>query len=59
MIRVIIKKSEDTVLKTVMLDKTWTHKYIPHFRPVIEGVSNTEGIEISLSCNLVAFEWII
>ena len=42
-----------------MLEKKWTHTNIPHFKPVIEGVSDKEGIEISLSCNLNAFEWII
>jgi len=47
------------VAKVILIDKKWTHKYIPHFQPVIDGVSDKEGIEISLSCNLGAFEWII
>ena len=30
-----------------------------HFRPVIEGVSDNEGIEITLTCNLESFQFII
>ena len=58
-IRVVIKKSDNTFVKVVMLEKAWARKNIPHFRPVIDGVSATEGIEIALCCNLAAFEWII
>jgi hypothetical protein len=58
-IRVLVKRQDEKVAKVVMLEKKWTHTNIPHFRPVIEGVSDKEGIEISLSCNLNAFEWII
>jgi hypothetical protein len=56
---VVIKKSDNTFVKVVMLKKQWARKNIPHFRPVIDGVTEEEGIEISLCCNLAAFEWII
>ena len=49
-------KLEDAV---IMLDKKWTLENIEHFRPVIEGVSDEEGIEITLTCNLEAFQFII
>ena len=32
---------------------------IEHFKPVIDGVSDDEGIEITLTCNLEAFQFII
>ena len=32
---------------------------IEHFKPVIMGVSPEEGIEITLTCNLDAFRYII
>lgn len=38
-----------------MLDKKWTLENIEHFKPVIENVSDDEGIEITLTCNLEAF----
>ncbi len=39
----------------IMLDKKWTLDNIEHFKPVIDGVSDDEGIEITLTCNLEAF----
>jgi hypothetical protein len=30
-IRIIIKKQDESVSKVILLDKRWTHKYIPHF----------------------------
>lgn len=41
------------------MDKKWTYDNIAHFRPVIEGVSDEEGIEITLTCNLEAFKFVI
>ena len=41
------------------MDRNWTLENIEHFRPVIEGVSPEEGIEITLTCNLDAFQYII
>ena len=45
-------KQEDT---EILLDRLWTLEHIEHFKPVIEGVSPDEGIEITLTCNLEAF----
>ena len=56
-IRIIIKRSQGD--KEILLDKKWTYETIAHFRPVIEGVSDEEGIEITLTCNLEAFEFIV
>lgn len=57
-VKVIIKrgKLED---KEILLDKKWTLENIEHFKPVIEGVSDDEGIEITLTCNLEAFQYIV
>jgi hypothetical protein len=57
-LRVIIKRTgkEDA---EVLLDKKWTYDNIKHFRPVIKGVSDNEGIEITLTCNLEAFKFIL
>lgn len=49
-------KLEDAI---VYLDKKWTLENIEHFRPVIDGVGDEEGIEITLTCNLEAFQFII
>ena len=57
-IRIIIKNTNGKE-DEVFLDKKWAYKNISHFKPVIDGVSDDEGIEITLSCNLQAFEWII
>ena len=57
-VRVVIKRGS-LGDKEIMLDKQWTYDTIAHFRPVIEGVSDDEGIEITLTCNLEAFEFII
>ena len=57
-VRVVIKRGS-LGDKEIMLDKKWTYDTIAHFRPVIEGVSDDEGIEITLTCNLEAFEFII
>ena len=43
----------------ILLDKQWTLTHIEHFKPVIEGVTDEEGIEITLTCNLEAFNFII
>lgn len=37
----------------------WARQEIPHFRPVIDSVKAGEGIEITLTCNLDAFNFII
>lgn len=50
------KRHDDGI---VYLDKKWTLDNIEHFRPVIEGVGEEEGIEITLTCNLEAFQYII
>ena len=57
-VKVIVKRGKlgDTEL---FLDKKWTLDNLEHFRPVIEGVSDDEGIEITLTCNLEAFKFII
>ena len=55
-VKVIIKRSKQQGGdKEIFLDKKWTLDNIEHFRPVIEGVSDDEGIEITLTCNLEAF----
>ena len=46
-------------MKRYCWTKKWTLANIEHFRPVIEGVSDDEGIEITLTCNLEAFKFII
>jgi len=57
-VKVIIKRGKMKD-KEIFLDKQWTLNNIEHFKPVIEGVNDDEGIEITLTCNLEAFEYII
>ena len=59
MVKVVIKKGDNGKDKEILLEKKWTYDNIKHFRPVIEGVTNDEGIEITLTCNLEAFEFIV
>lgn len=57
-VKVIVKRGKlpDHVL---YLDKRWTLENLEHFKPVIQGVSDDEGIEITLTCNLEAFQFIL
>ena len=57
-IKVIIKRGKQGDVK-IFLNRKWTLENIEHFRPVIEGVSEDEGIEITLTCNLEAFQFIV
>ena len=57
-VKIIIKRGKDSDFE-IMLDKKWTLENIEHFRPVIDGVTDEEGIEITLTCNLEAFQYII
>jgi len=44
-----------------MLSRAWVCKNnnIPHFANVIKNVEKTEGVEITMNCNAIAFHWII
>lgn len=53
-IKIIIKRSDNSEF-IILLDKNWTRQTIPHFKSVIDGVTDKEGIEITLTCNLEAF----
>lgn len=57
-VKIIVKRGKlgDT---EIFLDKKWTLDNLEHFKPVIEGVGDEEGIEITLTCNLEAFQFII
>ena len=57
-VKIIVKRGKlaDT---EIFLEKKWTLENLEHFRPVIEGVSDDEGIEITLTCNLEAFQFIV
>ena len=58
-IKVVVKRSKDKVPDIIFLDRVWARQEIPHFRPVIDSVKQGEGIEITLTCNLEAFNFII
>ena len=57
-VKIIIKRGSLGDFE-IMLDKKWTLENIQHFKPVIDGVTDEEGIEITLTCNLEAFQYII
>ena len=57
-VKVIIKRGK-LGDHEILLDKKWTLQNIEHFKPVIDGVTDEEGIEITLTCNLEAFQFII
>ena len=58
MVKIVIKRSTGEE-QAIYLDKKWTIENLEHFKPVVEGVSDEEGIEITLTCNLEAFQFIV
>ena len=61
-IKVVVKKSNsEKEGKDIYLERDWVQKNnnIPHFSNVIKSVSENEGVEITMNCNLEAFNWII
>ena len=60
-IKIIIRKHNDKEAKEVLLDRKWVVKNnnIPHFANVVKKVGKHEGVEITMSCNYLAFNWII
>ena len=62
-IKILMKKSGTSKEppQEVFLERQWIKKYnaIPHFANVIKGVDDGEGVEITMNCNIAAFQWII
>ena len=64
-IKVLLKttstQEKDQKSKEVFLLRSWIQQgnIIPHFANVIKGVGPKEGVEITMNCNVEAFEWII
>jgi hypothetical protein len=58
-IKIVIKKSKDKEPEIIFLDRKWAKTHIPHFKQVIDGVKTQEGIEITLTCNLEAFNFCV
>lgn len=58
-IKIVIKKSKDKEPEVIFLDRKWSKANIPHFKSVIDGVKTQEGIEITLTCNLEAFQFCV
>ena len=55
----MIQRPKDKEPDVIYLDRYWSRVNIPHFREVIDGVKASEGIEITLTCNLDAFKFAI
>ena len=61
-IKVVVKKSNsEKEGKDIYIERDWVQKNnnIPHFANVIKSVSETEGVEITMNCNIDAFNWIL
>lgn len=61
-IKVLVSRGkDDTDIKEVFLERAWVTKNnnIPHFASVIKNVDPNEGVEITISCNKFAFDWIV
>lgn len=56
-IKVVIKRPDKE--ETIFLDRVWARDNIPHFTQVIKEVHKSEGIEITLTCNVDAFKFAI
>lgn len=52
---------EGSTPQEVFLPRYWLLKTnaVPHFTKVLQKVSSSDGVEISMSCNMHAFDWII
>jgi len=42
-----------------VLNKKWLRRRIPHIKQVISDVKDNEGVEITINCNVEAFDWIL
>lgn len=58
-IKVVIRRPKQDECETIFLDRKWAKEKIPHFTGVIQNVNQSEGIEITLTCNLEAFKFAI
>ena len=58
-IKVVIKRPKQEDSETIYLDRKWASQKIPHFTSVIQNVNSSEGIEITLTCNLDAFKFAV
>ena len=56
-IKVVIKRPDREEI--IFLDRIWARDNIPHFTQVIKDVHRSEGIEITLTCNVDAFKFAI
>ena len=60
-IKIIINKKDKKAIEEIMIDRAWVSKNnnVPHFSNVVKTVDSTEGVEITMNCNSIAFHWII
>lgn len=58
-VKVVIKRPKQDECETIFLDREWARTTIPHFTTVINNVNSSEGIEITLTCNVEAFKFAI
>jgi hypothetical protein len=58
-IKIVVKRPKEKEPDIIYLDRKWSRANIPHFKQVIDGVKQGEGIEITLTCNLDAFKFAI
>jgi hypothetical protein len=59
-VKMTLKSSNDDQNgKLIILNKHWLRRHIPHIREVISDVKDSEGVEITINCNVEAFQWII
>lgn len=59
-VKMTLKNSaDDPKLSVQVLNKKWLRRRIPHIKQVIADVKENEGVEITINCNVEAFDWII
>lgn len=56
---VVARPSQKKQPDVIYLDRAWSRANIPHFRAVIDAVKANEGIEITLTCDLDAFKFVV
>ena len=60
-IKILINKKDKKTIEEIMIDRAWVSKNnnVPHFANVVKTVDPSEGVEITMNCNSIAFHWII
>ena len=60
-IKILINKKDKKTIEEIFINRAWVSKNdnVPHFANVVKTVDASEGVEITMNCNSIAFHWIM